>query len=80
MVRKKTRYPVSVWVLLLAFGCGTPAEPESQDRAGKGITVPFQPNGEIRISREGQAVGTLPAEYVPLDYPEMPWRGIRPSG
>ena len=75
MARNKTRYPVSVWVLLLAFGCGAPAEPESQDRAGKGITVAFQPNGEIRISRDGQVVGALPAEYVPLDYPEMPWRG-----
>ena len=76
MVSQKTRFPIhAVWVLVLTFGCGTPAEPESQDRVEERPAAPFEPNGEIRISRDGQTVGTLPAEYVPLDYPDMPWRG-----
>ena len=76
MLSQKKHIPIhALWALLLALGCGTPAEPELQDRTQKATTVPFEPNGEIRISRDGQTVGTLPAEYVPLDYPDMPWRG-----
>jgi len=28
----------------------------------------------IRVTRNGQAVGKLPAERIPLDYPDMSWR------
>lgn len=28
----------------------------------------------IRVTEEGRQVGELPAEHVPLDYPDLPWR------
>ena len=31
--------------------------------------------GEIEVLRDDERVGALPAEYIPLDYPDMPWRG-----
>ena len=37
--------------------------------------VSITPNGEIAVLRDEQQVGSLPAEYIPLDYPDMPWRG-----
>jgi hypothetical protein len=33
------------------------------------------PNGEIAVLQDERRVDTLPAEYIPLDYPDMPWRG-----
>ena len=75
MVNQTTIPVYAVMALLLTLGCGTPAEPETQGQKQTGAPVSFEPNGEIRISRDGETVGTLPAEYVPLEYPDMPWRG-----
>lgn len=35
----------------------------------------LSPNGEIQVLRDGEVTRTVPAEYVRLDYPEIPWRG-----
>ena len=71
----QTTIPVYAFLALLILSCGAPSEPETQDPEQVGAPVVFEPNGEIRISRDGETVGMLPAEYVPLDYPDMPWRG-----
>lgn len=60
-----------LWPLMLGLGCG----PSGVTQDDHGQPVPFTPNGEIRITRDHQEIGTLPAEYIPLDYPDMPWRG-----
>ena len=61
--------------LMLGLGCGPSGGPAGETRDGPTPPAPFTPNGEIRITRDHQEIGTLPAEYVPLDYPDMPWRG-----
>ena len=37
--------------------------------------APINPNGEVAVLRAGRKVDALPAEFIPLDYPGMPWRG-----
>ena len=64
-----------LWTLMLGFGCGPPGDPGGGTNGEPAGSAPFTPNGEIRITRDHQEIGTLPAEYVPLDYPDMPWRG-----
>lgn len=61
--------------LMLGLGCGPSGDPAGVARDEPTPPAPFTPNGEIRITRDHQEIGTLPAEYIPLDYPDMPWRG-----
>ena len=69
----------AVWVLpltvaiLLSGGCGVDQSLESN--SGVRSFAPLSPNREIEVLRDGERVGALPAEYIPLDYPDMPWRG-----
>ena len=64
-----------LWALMLSFGCSPSTRPAVETRDEPAPPAPFTPNGEIRITRDHQEIGTLPAEYIPLDYPDMPWRG-----
>ncbi|MDE2926915.1 MAG: sialidase family protein [Acidobacteriota bacterium] len=64
-----------LWALMLSFGCSPSTRPAGETRDAPAPPAPFTPNGEIRITRDHQEIGTLPAEYIPLDYPDMPWRG-----
>ncbi len=76
-----------LWALLLGIGCtflltlilasSCSPSPGPADATQGEPTPPhhFTPNGEIRITRDNQEIGTLPAEIIPLDYPDMPWRG-----
>jgi len=60
---------------MLSAGCSPSEVPGGETQGEPAGPIPFTPNGEIRITRDHQPIGTLPAEYVPLDYPDMPWRG-----
>ena len=62
-------------LLILGFGCGPSPDPNNVTQGEPTPRQHFTPNGEIRITRDNQEIGTLPAEYIPLDYPDMPWRG-----
>ena len=64
-----------VLVLILKTSCIPSPSPSGVTPGDPGQPIPFTPNGEIRITRDHQEIGTLPAEYIPLDYPDMPWRG-----
>ncbi len=64
-----------LWTLILSFGCSPSTRPAGETRDGPIPPASFTPNGEIRITRDHQEIGTLPAEFIPLDYPGMPWRG-----
>ena len=62
--------------LLLLAGCGdveTSTDSRSANRSSK--FAPIKPNGEVAVLRDGRKVDALPAEFIPLDYPGMPWRG-----
>ena len=62
--------------LLLLAGCGdveTSTDSRSANRSSK--FAPIKPNGEVAVLRDGRNVDALPAEFIPLDYPGMPWRG-----
>ena len=68
------------WIALVSLGvvlyaaCGS--DETSTDLAGLSVQVaPITSNTEIEIMRDGKRVGALKAEYIPLDYPDMPWRG-----
>ena len=73
--KPKNHWQVLTVFLLLMPGCG-PSQEQADTEEGLGKVVSgLSPNGEIRVLRDGEVVRTVPAEYVPLDYPEMPWRG-----
>ena len=62
--------------LLLLAGCGdleTSNDLRQVNRASE--FAPMAPNGEVAVLRDGRKVDALPAEFIPLDYPGMPWRG-----
>ncbi len=61
--------------LLLLSACGSAQERAVPGAASGEVAPGLSPNGEIQVLREGEIVGTLPADFVPLDYPDMPWRG-----
>lgn len=74
---RKSRSRWLLWVafLLLTSFCGTSQE-GADTEPGVGEIVSGRPSeGEIQVLRDGETIRTVPAEYVPLDYPEMPWRG-----
>ena len=62
-------------LVILGPGCSPSPSPSGVTQDEPTPPLPFTPNGEIRITRDHEEIGTLPAEYVPLDYPDMPWRG-----
>ena len=76
-VKTEGRWPVWTIPLALAItflgGCAVDSPTESKDSVRS--FAPLSPNGEIEVLRDSKNVGALPAEYVPLDYPGMPWRG-----
>ena len=70
------------WIALVSLGavlyaaCGSGET--STDVSGSELSAQFAPiasNGEIEVMRDDKRVGVLQAEYIPLDYPNMPWRG-----
>ena len=68
------------WIALVSLGvvlyaaCGS--NETSTDLAGLSVQfAPITSNAEIEIMRDGKRMGALKAEYIPLDYPDMPWRG-----
>ena len=76
MYRKLSNHR-QLWIIfpLLIAACG-PAQELSDTGSGPGEAVSgLSPNGEIQVLRDGEVTRTVPAEYIPLDYPEMPWRG-----
>ena len=61
--------------LLLFSACGSAQEEAAPGAPSGERAAGLSPNGEIQVLREGEVARTLPAEFVPLDYPDMPWRG-----
>ena len=37
-------------------------------------------SGQIRIAVDGRSVGAIEGQYIPLDYPDMPWRAAPAIG
>ena len=66
---------ILLWTLILGSSCGPSPDPNDVTQGEPTPPHHFTPNGEIRITRDNQEIETLPAEYIPLDYPDMPWRG-----
>jgi hypothetical protein len=65
-------------VALFAAACAGPNDPAETANARAVPSpdfAPITPNGEIGIMIGDKPSGSLPAEYVKLDYPDMPWRG-----
>ena len=60
-------------VIALLGGCSVDNSTERK-RPGHS-SAPLAPNGEIEVFLDGEKVDALPAEYIPLEYPDMPWRG-----
>ena len=62
--------------LFLLAGCGdveTSTDLRSLNPFSEFASI--APNGEVAVLRDGRKVNALPAEFIPLDYPDMPWRG-----
>ena len=73
--KPKNHWQLLTVLLLLIAGCGSSQEQVDTEAGLQRVASGFSPNGEIQVLRDGEVVGTIPAEYVPLEYPEMPWRG-----
>lgn len=62
--------------LVLLGGCdGAESFGDVGDSELSAQLAAIAPNGEIAVLRDEKQVAGLPAEYVPLDYGGMPWRG-----